>query len=128
MKTADEIEAMLLRLDLPYEEKRPGLWVVRGAPGIDNLVVTLAGPVLVFRLKIMDVPKVQREQLFRALLEMNAADLVHAAYGLENDTVVLSGALAAENLDFNELQATVDDITLAFTKHYPRLQKFHAAA
>jgi hypothetical protein len=29
-----------------------------------------------------------------------------------------------ENLDFNELQAVLDDMTMAIAKHYPYLSKY----
>jgi hypothetical protein len=44
--------------------------------------------------------------------------MLHAAYGLEDDMVVLGGAQQLENLDFNEFQAMLDDIYLAVTRHY----------
>ena len=44
------------------------------------------------------------------------------------DTVVIIDALELENLDFNEFQAVIDDISMAVSKHYPDLSKFRAAA
>jgi hypothetical protein len=90
----------------------------------------MAGPVLAFRLKVMDLPTTvsSREELFRTLLALNTTEMVHGAYGLEKDSVVLVHALELENLDFNEFSAVVDDLTLAVTKHYPTLSKFRPAA
>jgi len=42
--------------------------------------------------------------------------------------VVISHALQLENLDYNEFQAVVEDITMSIGKHYPQLSKFRAAA
>jgi hypothetical protein len=42
---------------------------------------------------------------------------VHASYGIEDKHVVLSSALELENLDFNEIQATLDEIDLALAQH-----------
>jgi hypothetical protein len=53
---------------------------------------------------------------------------MHGAYGLEGDKIVLTDALQLENLDFNEFQATIDDITLAVADHYSRLAKYRGAA
>jgi hypothetical protein len=88
------------------------------------VVVTLAGPVVVFRVKIMDVPRHHREDLFRTLLELNATEMMHGAYGVEGDAVVISDALQVENLDYNEFAATVDDITLAVSSHHGRLARY----
>ena len=57
----------------------------------------------------------------RKLLELNARQLVHATYGLDDGHVVLSSALELENLDFNELQATLDEIDMALAQQLPGL-------
>jgi hypothetical protein len=128
MKTAADIQSYLLKMELPHEEPREGTWIVRGLDGLDSLIVTLAGPVAVFRVKLMDIPHKQREELFRTLLELNATEMMHGAYGIEGDAIVISDALQLENLDYNEFAATVDDITLAVASHHGRLAKFREAA
>ena len=128
MKTAADVQAYLMKMELPYEEPREGTWVVTGLDGLDNLVITLAGPVLVFRVKVMDIPHAHREELFRTLLELNATEMMHGAYGVEGDSVVIMDALQLENLDYNEFAATVDDITLAVASHHGRLAKYREAA
>jgi hypothetical protein len=128
MKTAADIQSYLLRLEVPAEEPREGTWLLRGLDGIDNFVITLAGPVVVFRVKVMEVPRHHREDLFRTLLELNASEMMHGAYGIEGDNVVISDALQLENLDYNEFAATVDDIALAVASHVGRLAKFREAA
>jgi hypothetical protein len=128
MKTAADVQSYLMKMELPSEEPREGTWVVRGLDGIDNIVVTLAGPVLVFRVKVMDIPHHHREDLYRTLLELNATEMMHGAYGIEGEAVVISDALQLENLDYNEFAATVDDITLAVASHHGRLAKFREAA
>jgi hypothetical protein len=128
MKTGADIQSYLLKMELPYDEPREGTWVVRGLDGIDNIAVTLAGPVAVFRVKLMDIPRHHREELFRTLLELNATEMMHGAYGVEGEAVVIVDALQLENLDYNEFAATVDDITLAVASHHGRLAKFREAA
>ena len=128
MKTSADVQAYLMKMELPYEEPREGTWVVSGLDGLDNLVITLAGPVLVFRVKVMDIPAHHREELFRTLLELNATEMMHGAYGIEGESVVIMDALQLENLDYNEFAATVDDITLAVASHHGRLAKFREAA
>jgi hypothetical protein len=128
MKTAADVEAYLIKMELPHEEPREGTWVVSGLDGVETLVITLAGPVLVFRVKVMDIPRQHREELYRTLLELNATEMMHGAYGIEGDAVVIMDALQLENLDYNEFAATVDDITLAVASHHGRLAKFREAA
>jgi hypothetical protein len=128
MKTASDIQAYLLNMELSYEEPREGTWVINAIDGAQNMVIHLAGPVVVFRVKLMEIPRHHREELFRTLLELNASEMMHGAYGIEGDAVVISDALQLENLDYNEFAATVDDITLAVASHHGRLAKFREAA
>jgi hypothetical protein len=128
MKTSADVQAYLMKMELPSEEPRENTWMVGGLDGLDNLIITLAGPVLVFRVKVMDIPSHQREELFRTLLELNATEMMHGAYGIEGESVVIMDALQLENLDYNEFAATVDDITLAVASHHGRLAKFREAA
>jgi hypothetical protein len=128
MKTSADVQAYLMKMELPSEEPRENTWMVGGLDGLDNLIITLAGPVLVFRVKVMDIPGAQREELFRTLLELNATEMMHGAYGIEGESVVIMDALQLENLDYNEFAATVDDITLAVASHHGRLAKFREAA
>jgi hypothetical protein len=63
-------------------------------------------------------------KLFRALLEANARDVVHGAFGLEDNAVVVVDTLEAEYLDAVELQASVDGMAFAAATILPRLEKF----
>jgi hypothetical protein len=127
MKTREDIEAYLMKMGASYDDLGGNVWRIRSS-GIDNLMVSLAGPILVFRLKMMDVPTARRETLFESLLRLNTTELLHCAFGIEGSAIVLSSALALENMDFNEFQAVIDDIGMAVSKHYPVLSKFRTVA
>jgi hypothetical protein len=92
-------------------------------------VISIAGPVVVFRIKVMDenkIPANRREVLYRKLLELNSVEMLHGAYGLEGGAIILTAALQLENLDFNEFQATMDDIGMAVSHHYMTLSELAA--
>jgi hypothetical protein len=127
MKSREDIESYLMKIGLPYDQLGPEMWNIR-PEGNENLLVTIAGPVVVFRVKVMDLPAGNREPLYAALLTLNATEMVHGAFGVEGQAVVITHALQLENLDYNEFQGAVDDITMAIGKHYPRLSKFRVAA
>jgi hypothetical protein len=127
MKTREDIESYLLKMGVNHEDLGGDIWRLRGN-GMENLMVSLAGPIVVFRLKMMDAPAARREALFETLLRLNTTELFHCAFGLEGDAVVLGGALELENLDYNEFQAVIDDISMAVSKQYPVLSKFRAVA
>jgi len=126
MKGQEDIESYLLKIGLPFESIAQGMWNIKAEH--ENLVVSIAGPVVVFRTKVMDLPPSNREPLYEALLRLNTTDMVHGAFGIEDNSIVIVNALALENLDFNEFSDVVDDFTLAVSKHYPTLSKFRAAA
>jgi hypothetical protein len=127
MKSAEDIESYLLKVGVPYQRITPGVWVLT-LEGQENLAVSMAGPVVAFRLKVMDLPggggDGDLETLFRTLLAYNTSEMVHGAFGLEGNAVVIVHALELENLDFNEFQAVIDDMTMAIAKHYAFLSKF----
>lgn len=116
MKSAEDIESYLLRMDAPHEKVKPGLWLVKVEDRA--LAVSIAGPVVAFRIKVLDLPSAGREELYRTLLILNTTEMVHGAFGLEGDAIVIVHALELENLDFNEFQAVVDDMTMALAKHH----------
>jgi CesT_Tir_1 len=127
MKSREDIESYLLKTGLPHEQLGPELWNLK-PEGQENLLISIAGPVVVFRIKVMDLPAGKREPLYETLLSLNTTEMVHGAFGIEGKAVVITDALQLENLDFNEFQAVIDDITMAISKHYPVLSKFRAAA
>jgi len=123
MKSVEDIESYFIRMDASHDVVGRDMWVVKDV-GID-LVVSIAGPVVVFRAKVLDldqIPQQRRERFFQCLLELNASEMLHGAYGLEEGAVVVTDALQLENLDFNEFRATIDDIALAVGNHYPILK------
>ena len=126
MKTAEDVESYLLKLGVPYEQIKPGIWLLK-LDGCDIFVVSIAGPVVAFRVKVMDLPPHDREALFRTLLTLNTKEMVHGAFGLEGDAVVIVHALEMENLDFNEFQAVIDDASMAIARHYPLLSRWSAS-
>lgn len=121
----DQIESYIIALELPFEQVKPGLWLINDElDSIENIVVYHTPPVLTFRLKLVEVPeeKVQPE-LYKRLLELNATSMVTGAFGLEDNAVVLVDAIQSENIDENEFQASIDGISFAVREHYDELRR-----
>ena len=130
MVTREDVESYLLRTGLDHSEISEGMWLVEGGGDGPGIVVHYSPPLVVFRLKVMDLPGDENRcnGLFRRLLELNATDLVHAAYGLEQGDVILTESLEAENLDFNEFQATLDSFQMALASHFDALSDYRDCA
>jgi len=129
MRSRDDIESYLARAQVPYEEVGDnGMWLVRDRSLGENIAIKAAGSLLLLRVKVLDLREiVDRAPLYEELLKLNASDLVHGAYGISEDAVVLTCTLQMENLDYNELQAVLDDFSLALANHYEKLTKFRVA-
>jgi hypothetical protein len=128
MRGREDIEGFLERLDSGSTEVRevePGIWMVRTTAGAEVLV-HYAPPVVILRVAVMPLPadRSRQAQLCRDLLGYNARDLVHGAYGLEGERVVLVDTLELENLDFNEFEASFDSLTLALATHLGALAPY----
>lgn len=128
MVTRDDVESFLDRIEAggaAVEELGEGLWKVRTREAAE-VVVSLAPPVLILRIRVMELPKKgpRRAELFQQLLEYNAGDLVHGSYGIEGDHVVLTDTLELENLDFSEFEASLDSLTLALATHLGALAPY----
>ena len=116
MVTREDLESLLIRMDLDYEEVEEGMFLVRGSDGA--VFVHHSEPVLLLRLNVMGLPpEGDLTDLYRALLEWNATDIVHGAYGIEEDEIILSDTLELETLDYEELQASVESIQFAASSH-----------
>ncbi|HYJ81014.1 MAG TPA: hypothetical protein VEW03_15485 [Longimicrobiaceae bacterium] len=126
MVTREDVESFVLRTGLDSQEVEEGMWLIRGNGSAPPVVVHYSPPLLVFRLKVMDLPGDEKRcaELFRKLLVLNATDLVHAAYGLEQGDVILTESLEVENLDFNEFQATIDSFQMALASHMEPLAPY----
>lgn len=128
MVSREDIESFLIRTGVDFEEIEDGIWLVfptpaeeqKGEPGI---VINHLPPVVVFRTSLRTTPEDQDAQLrlYKRLLELNATDLVHGAYGLEDGEVVLGDTLELENLDFTEFRASLESLALAVTSHWQEL-------
>lgn len=125
----DVIEGFLIRTGCGYDSIDDGMWVIHDedVDHVDNIVVTYAPPLVLFRVKLMDLPRdpKRRAALYERLLQLNATEMVAGAYGVEANAVVASEALQSENLDYNEFQAAIDGMSLAITDHYRELKQYH---
>lgn len=123
--TREEVESYLLRMGLDFEEVEDGFWVIRtpgdGAPVVANY----SPPLLLLRLKVMELPADTGDgrfnALYRRLLELNAGDILHGSYGIDDGEVVLSDALELESLDFSELRSSYESMALAASTHLQQL-------
>ena len=124
MVSREDLESFLIRMDLSYEEVDEGMFLTRAEDDGAPVVVHHADALLLIRMKVMDMPPENEGtlDLYRTLLELNATEVVHGAYGIEDGDLILSDTLELETLDFHELQASMESITLAAASHMEQIQ------
>lgn len=133
MVTKEDIEGFLDRLaaeGTSHTEIEPGLWLVKPGGELDfSVVVHYSPPVVVLRVKVMSLPTDAEAlaTLSRRLLELNATDLVHGSYGIEEDSIVITEALELAHLDYEEFLAAYESITVALASHLRELGSYREA-
>ena len=123
MTSKEDLESYLLRMGVEYEEVDENMWLIKPQNSA-GVVVNFTPPVVLLRLKVMDLPRSQDGTLapfFRRLLELNASDIVHGSYGIEENDVVLSDALQLEDLDYSELRSAYESMVMAASSHVQEL-------
>ncbi|MCS7013124.1 MAG: YbjN domain-containing protein [Chloroherpetonaceae bacterium] len=121
------VKNMLLDMDLKIvseDEKNEILVVEDEEYGIKNMVIDCEDTLLVIEQVIMPVPK-NPGDLFEKLLKMNRT-LVHGAFVLDEEgkTVIFRDTLQLENLDPNELYASIEALSLALAEHGTELLRY----
>lgn len=126
MANERDLEKYFEELEYAYDIVGPQMWLIdTGAEGgFAKVLISYNPPLVVLRLKVADLPKGDDAKLFRMLLEANAQELVHGAFALEGNSLVVVDTLEAEYLDIVELQASVDAMTFAAANIGPRLKQF----
>lgn len=124
--THEDIERYVFNSGLDADEVAPGTWVLHEEEwGGTQIVVQHTAPLVVFRVKLFDLPGdlggAASALLFRRLLELNGSEMVQGAYALEGDAVVAVEVMQAESLDENEFLAAVDSLQLAIVEHHDEL-------
>ena len=125
MPGLNKIEDYLISLGVSYEEPQAGTWLVEDpGKGLPGIVISHADPVVILTAKAMRVPAKDREAFFYELLKLNYSGLLHGAYAIEGDDVVLVDTLEYETMDKGEFEASLDAIGFALSEHYPLLSRY----
>jgi hypothetical protein len=114
-----------MNLDFNYEEVGENTYIIHEpSKGLENVAVMLDDPLVIIQVKVMDAPSSSRESFFKTLLTLNATDLIHGAYGLIGEEVILIDTLRSATMDLEEFQASLDAVGLALSQHYRTLADF----
>ncbi len=121
----EDLEALLRRLNKTFALAGDGVYLVPVGAGQPPAALSIQAPVLELQVQVGQLPRGNAEGLvayLKRLLEINAGGLLHAAFALEADDIVLTAALEIESLDANELEAVLSDMDVALSEHVPGLK------
>jgi hypothetical protein len=129
MSYAENLESYMHQMELPYEKVSNDTWVV--APESSHrsrIFIRIDEPIVLYTTPVFAVSPATPDQLalFRQLLTFNDT-LLHCAYALDGDTIVLSGAHQLEDLDFSEFRAMIEDMAMGLDSHLEQLAQWRAA-
>ena len=132
MRSVNDVEAYLGKMNRSYSpvEDQPGTFLVHGGNNMPPTALRVDPPLVVLRVHVGDVEggDATNGPLYKKLLNLNAKSLVHTSFGLEEQRIVLSSALELENLDYNELQATLDEIDMTLAQQVQGLAELSKAS
>lgn len=115
-------------LDLEYsivkEDAENGIFVIsKEVEGIKNMVLVCADPILVLEQPMFDL-KSKDSAVFEALLKKNR-EIVHGAFAIDdNNRVIFRDTLELENLDLNEIEGSLNSLTMLLSEYGSQLVEF----
>ena len=110
---------------MSHEEPHEELVVIDDEDrGIKNLVIDCEAPILILEQVIMSMPE-SSSDFCKRLLQINRT-LVHGAFVLneEGTTLLFRDTLQLVNLDRNELEGSIDALSLAMAEYGGELVSF----
>ncbi len=122
----NKVEEYLKELALPFEKKGE-TWIVQPRTNFNTRIgIRIEGPIITFTTNVVNIGQDKGATSLDAhrLLYWNANEMMHAAYGITGESLVLTGALEFENLDFNEFQGMIDDISMGVDTHFVEIRSW----
>lgn len=107
-----------LSFTITLEDEENGLIIIENeSEGIKNLVLALADPLLIVEQSIFKLENAHPD-IYKKLLQKNR-DIIHGAFVLDESgqRVIFRNTHELENLDLNELQATLNSLELLLSEY-----------
>ena len=122
-----KVKEYLLELgyNMTYENEEDGVIVIENAAnGFSNLVLGVAEPILIVEQFLVEINPPNAE-IYKQLMQ-KSRDIVHGAFVLDEtgSKVIFRNTHELENLDLNELEATLNSLALLLGEYSQELIKF----
>jgi len=118
-KNFEKVENYLLELEYTIlsQSEEDGVFVIENEPaGIKNMVIACAEPILIMEQYLFEISRDDKE-LYKTLLKKNR-DIIHGAFAIDETgrRVIFRDTLQIENLDLNELEASLNSLSLLLSE------------
>ena len=118
-----------LLLELEYniitEDKDDEIFVIENSEeGINNMVLAVADPILIIEQQLVELKRDEKD-IYKNLLMKNR-DVIHGALVLDETEkkVIYRDTLQLENLDLNELEASIESLSLLLCEYSDEIIAF----
>lgn len=122
-----KVEKYIQNVDytISYRNENEGVFMIENVmDGIQNLIVGIAPPVIIFELYLFTLTS-ENYDVLKALLMKNR-DIIHGAFAITEDgtKVIYRYTLQISNLDQNEFEATLNSLSLLMSEYSAQLIEF----
>ena len=125
-KNYQKVKNYLLELEysIDAESESNGTFIIsKEDEGIKNMVIACADPILIMEQPLF-VLKHETAGVLKELLKKNR-DIVHGAFVLDdNNRVLFRDTLQIENLDLNELDGSLNSLSMLLSEYGRKLVEF----
>ncbi len=126
-KQFNKIKNFLLELNynITHEDENEGILMIQNEDeGISNLIIGVANPILIIEQYIFKITT-PNEMVFKELLKKNR-DIVHGAFVLDEtgEKVIFRDTLQLENIDLNELEGSINSLSLLLSEYSENIIEF----
>ncbi|MFD0861437.1 CesT family type III secretion system chaperone [Sungkyunkwania multivorans] len=114
-----------LHFEIAQEDAKQGIMIIKkDEEAIHNLVLGINEPLLIFEQYLFKIVK-DHELIYKNLLIKNR-DILHGAFALDRSgqKVIFRDTLQLENLDLNELEGTLNALSLLLSEYQDKISEF----
>ncbi|GEM51136.1 molecular chaperone Tir [Empedobacter brevis] len=127
MNYFSKVENFIQNIDytIRYKNEKEGVFMIENLlDGVQNLIVGIAPPIIIFELYLFTITNDNLDML-KALLMKNR-DIIHGAFAITEDgnKVIYRYTLQISNLDQNEFEATLNSLSLLMSEYSAQLIEF----
>jgi hypothetical protein len=121
----EQVKAYLQELEFEITKEEPSQELVvidDEDQGINHLVIDCEDPILILEQFIFEIKKDPEANMLKRLLQLNRT-LVHGAFAIDDSgtKVLFRDTLQLENLDLNELEGSINALSVAMAENVDEL-------